>query len=114
MFNVRALSVGADRVFIVEGELNAIVATALGFPCVATGGKENWKEWWAYCFDGPRELVVLRDGDVSGKEFAEHIKHQLRNVVIIDFPDGHDVCSYVLEYGPEALVSLIQGALDSA
>lgn len=112
MFNVRALSVGADRVFIVEGELDAIVATYHGFPCVATGGAKNWKEWWAYCFDGPRELVVLRDGDDKGKEFASHIKHELRNVMVIDFPDGYDVSSYTLEHGPEGLRSLIQGALE--
>src|SRR5688572_23902211 len=43
MFNVRALGVGADRVFVTEGELDAIVATANGMPCVATGGKGNWK-----------------------------------------------------------------------
>jgi DNA primase len=114
MFNVRALSVGADRVFVAEGELNAIMSSYDGFPCVATGGKENWKEWWSYCFDGPREIVVLRDGDEAGKEFADHIKHQLRNVVVIDFPDGQDVSSYRLEHGPEGLRSLIHGVLDSA
>lgn len=114
MFNVRALSVGADRVFVTEGELDAIVSTFCGFPCVATGGKGNWKEWWSYCFDGPREIVVLRDGDESGKEFAEHIKHQLRNVMVIDFPDGSDVSSYHLEHGPEGLSSFINGVLDSA
>lgn len=114
MFNVRALSLGADRVFVTEGELDAIVATYHGFPAVACGGKENWKEWWSYCFDGPREIVVLRDGDDGGKEFADHIKHRLRNVVVIDFPDGYDVSSYVLEHGPEGLRSLIQGVLDSA
>lgn len=113
MFNVRALSVGADRVFVTEGELDAIVATANGFPCVATGGKGNWKEWWAYCFDGPREVVVLRDGDQAGKEFADHIKHVLRNVTVIDFPDGYDVSSYALEHGPEGLRSFILGVLES-
>lgn len=114
MYNVRALSVGADRVFVTEGELNARVAEYLGYPCVATGGKDNWKEWWSYCFDGPREIVVLKDGDQSGDEFADHIKHQLRNVVVIDFPRGSDVSSYSLEHGPEGLRSLIQGVLDSA
>lgn len=114
MYNVRALSIGADRVFVTEGELDAILASATGYPCVATGGKENWKPWWAYCFDGPREVVVLRDGDDGGKDFATHLKHQLRNVMVIDFPDGHDVSSYHLEHGPEGLRSLVEGVLDSA
>jgi DNA primase len=112
MFNVRALSLGADRVFVVEGELDAIVASHYGYPAVATGGKENWKPWWSFCFDGPREVVVLRDGDQAGREFADHIKHVLRNVTVIDFPDGYDVSSYSLEHGPEGLRSLIQGALE--
>lgn len=114
MFNVRALSVGADRVFVAEGELNALYATQDGFPCVGTGGKDNWKEWWSYCFDGPREIVVLKDGDQGGKEFADHIRHVLRNVTVIDFPDDMDVGSYRLEHGPEGLRSFILGVLDSA
>lgn len=114
MFNVRALSVGADRVFVTEGELNGVVASHTGFPCVGTGGKGNWKEWWSYCFDGPREVVVLRDGDQAGQEFADDIKHHLRNVVVIDFPDQYDVSSYHLEHGPEGLRSFILGVLDDA
>jgi DNA primase len=113
MFNVRALSIGADRIFVTEGELDAIVATFYGYPCVSVGGAKAWKRWWSFCFDGPREVVVLADGDDAGKELVERVKHELHSKVLpIAFPDGSDVSSLVVEQGPDALHSLIQGALD--
>jgi len=112
MFNVRALSIGADRVFIAEGELNAVVATYFGYPCVAVGGAKSWKPWWSYCFDGPREIVVLQDGDAAGSELVERVRHELRHVTAIEFPSDHDVSSLYVEQGEDALHKIIRGALD--
>ena len=109
MFNVRALSIGADRVFVTEGELDAIVATYHGYPCVAIGGAAKWKDHWSYCFDGPREVVVLADGDDAGKELVKSVQSHLHGVQGIYMPHGMDVSSLVLESGPQALRSLIEG-----
>lgn len=109
MFNVRALSVGADRVYVTEGELDAITATAHGYPAVSVGGAKAWKPWWSFCFDGPREVIVLADGDDAGKELIDRVKREVRHSRGVSFPPGMDVSSYRLEKGADALRSLIEG-----
>lgn len=114
MFNVRALSIGADRVFLTEGELDAIVATYHGYPCVAVGGAKAWKPWWTYCFDGPREVYILADGDSAGQELVQRVKHELGSKALpIVFPDGLDVSSLVKGQGDEALHKTIRGAFEN-
>jgi DNA primase len=109
MFNVRALSVGADKVYVTEGELDAITASANGFPAVATGAATKWKAWWSFCFDGPREVIVLADGDDAGRSLIERVKREVRHSRGVAFPEGQDVSSYVLEKGADALRLLIEG-----
>lgn len=108
MFNVRALSVGADRVFITEGEIDAIVATYYGYPCVSVGNNRRWSPWWTYMFDGPREKIVLADGDDAGKELVERVRTALSGVSSLAMPDGMDVSSLVKEQGAEALHKLVR------
>lgn len=110
MFNVRALSVGADRVGICEGELDAIVATYNGLPTVSIGNNSRWEDHWSYCFDGPREVLVLTDGDEAGKKLAGVVQSKLyTHIRPVYFPSGSDVSSLVLEQGPDAFRSLIKG-----
>jgi DNA primase len=110
MFNVRALSVGADRVGICEGELDAIVATSNGLPTVSLGTNARWEDHFSYCFDGPREVLPLVDGDEAGKKLVGKVQSNLHtHVRPIYFPSGSDVSSYVLEHGPDAFRSLVEG-----
>jgi DNA primase len=109
MFNVRALSVGSDRVCIVEGELDAIVATYHGYPTVAVGNNRRWNNHWSYMFDGPRDVIVLADGDEAGKALVQVVQSKIHRVRGLYLPQGKDVNSLVQEAGPDALRSIIEG-----
>lgn len=107
MFNVRALSIGADRVFVSEGEVNAFLATYDGFPTVATGSNSGWRPWWSYMFDGPSEVVALVDGDEAGQALAHSVRRNLFHGRAIAFPDGYDYASYRQEYGSDAVKAYV-------
>lgn len=120
MFNVLALDRGYDTVYIVEGELDAIVATASGLPTVALGTALRWEPHWTYAFDGPRNLVGLMDGDQAGermlngwtdertKEHRPGLKDRLsHDVTGVVFPPGYDVASYHKEFGADELVAYV-------
>lgn len=107
LFNVRALSAGYDHVYVCEGELNAIVATYCGYPCVATGGSSKWEPWWGYCFDGVSRVTYLADGDEAGVKAAKRLRTEIRHSSVIQFPGGEDVLSWYAKHGEAGLKELI-------
>lgn len=69
-------TVEAERVFLVEGEPDAIRLASLGVPAVAVGGVSNWKAKWAERFRG-RRVVVCFDCDREGREAARRVATDL-------------------------------------
>jgi hypothetical protein len=118
MFNAGILTRGHDTIYIVEGEVDAIVATSLGLPCVALTTSKRWEQHWSYMFDGPTRKVALCDGDsidpktgkIAGEEFGEMLVDKI-GAETVTFPQGLDVASFNLERGPEALVRYVEEAL---
>jgi DNA primase len=108
----------ADRVVVVEGELDAISVEQAGANAVAFPGADTWKKnrWWRWCFDSVTEVVVVADGDDPaknqkdptkgvGEEAARMVADSLRtslpdvDVRVVVMPLGHDSNSYLAEHG---------------
>jgi DNA primase len=110
IYNANALLVPSDHIAICEGEFDAIAATGAGLPAVGIAGVSAWKDYFARCFKGYRAVYILADQDDKGQgmEFAEKVAAQIKNARISPMPSGHDVNSYVLENGPQALLDRLE------
>ncbi|MEU3618820.1 toprim domain-containing protein [Streptomyces sp. NPDC006872] len=110
IFNANALLIPSDHVAICEGEFDAIAATEAGIPAVGIAGVSAWKSYFARCFKGYRAVYILADQDDKGQgmEFAEKVAEQIKNARISPMPAGHDVNSFVLAHGPEALLEQLE------
>lgn len=107
LFNVMALHSDANIVGICEGELDALVATKAGLPTVGTPGITNWKRYYYRLLDDYEAVVVMGDGDPAGREFVATLAPNVPGAIRRPFPDGHDVSSYVVEYGTEAFLDFV-------
>ncbi|MFI8237629.1 toprim domain-containing protein [Streptomyces sp. NPDC085866] len=110
IYNANALLIPSDHVAICEGEFDAIAATLAGIPAVGIAGVSAWKSYFARAFKGYRAVFILADQDDKGQgmEFAEKVAEQIKNARISPMPAGHDVNSYVLANGPEALLAQLE------
>ncbi|MEV7589703.1 toprim domain-containing protein [Streptomyces sp. NPDC089922] len=110
IYNANALLVPSDYIAICEGEFDAIAATLAGVPAIGIGGVSAWKSYFARCFKGYKAVYILADADDKGQgmEFAEKVAEQITNARICPMPAGHDVNSFVLAHGPEALLELLE------
>jgi DNA primase len=110
IYNANALLVPSDHIAICEGEFDAIAATGTGIPAVGIAGVSAFKSYFARCFKGYKAVFMLADGDDKGQgmEFAEKLAEQIKNLRICPMPAGHDVNSFVLANGPEALLDLLE------
>lgn len=82
------------RVFVVEGELDAITIWQSKRRAVGVPGANLWKDEWKWCFRNCEEVIVLFDQDQAGREGAARIVRSLRQVVAvrgIELPDEMDV-----------------------
>ncbi len=110
IYNAHALLVPSDHIAICEGEFDAIAATNAGIPAIGIAGVSAWKSYFARCFKGYRAVYILADQDDKGQgmEFAEKVAEQIKNARISPMPSGHDVNSFVLANGPEALLEQLE------
>lgn len=108
LFGVWNLRKDEPVIALCEGELDTIVATSVvGIPAVGVPGSTQWRSYWSHLFDGYDEVVLLRDGDRAGREMSENLAGRLHNLRIVKMPEGHDVSSFVLAEGRDALLERI-------
>lgn len=113
LYNAQTL-LAADRVVIVEGELDAISVEMAGVPAVAYPGAQSWKanKAWRWCFDSCEEVVVVADGDPprdgkpsvgeeAGRTVAESLRSSLPDIEVrlVVMPEGMDSNSFIQEHG---------------
>lgn len=121
MFNAGILTRGHEIIYLVEGEINAMIATYYGLPAVALGTNLRWEAQWSYMFDGPTRKVALCDGDsvdpktgkIAGQQFGEMLVDKI-GAEMVTFPQGHDVASFNLDRGSDELVRYVKEAIDLA
>lgn len=117
LFNVQALIDAPDQVLIVEGELDAVAATAAGFPAVAVPGVNGFKPHFARCFDGIDRIIIATDNDLKedgsnpGQDLARRLLDILPNAVRVALPLGEDINSTILSHGAQHLAELV-GAVE--
>jgi DNA primase len=110
IFNANALLQPSDYIAICEGEFDAMAAQQAGIPAVGIAGVSAWKDYFARCFKGYKAVYILSDADDKGQgmEFAEKVAQQIKNARISPMPDGHDVNSFILANGPDALLERLE------
>lgn len=103
LYNVKAL-LDESRVFVTEGETDAIASWMAGLSVVGLQSVTSWKPAFARVFRN-RDVIVLADNDDNGqgRDFADRIHQELDGCDIIMMPKGHDVSSFVAEQGLGAL-----------
>ena len=93
-----------ERVFIVEGEPDAVAGRSLGLAAVGVPGAGTWKAAWASRF-ARRDVVILADCDRDGRKLADAAGRDLlahaASVRVVDLDstrtDGYDVGDLVRE-----------------
>lgn len=103
LFGVDNLSAPGETIGITEGELDAIVCSDLGIPAVAVPGVKGWRPEWRHLFEGFPRVLIFGDGDKAGRAFAGQLAEQIFGSRAVHMPDGHDVTSFVLAQGGDAL-----------
>lgn len=102
-YNVAALRTDSPIIGITEGELDAVVATEAGIPSVAIPGVKAWRSHYVYLLEGFATVLVFGDSDDAGQKFTARLVDEVPNSRAVHLPAGHDVSSYVVEHGAEAL-----------
>ena len=101
LYNVEALFNRTDELFITEGELDALVCSSLvGSPAVGCPGSNGWKPHFTRCVGDFRSVVVVGDGDDAGRAMVKALEDELPNARGVVLPEGQDVNSFYLDYGP--------------
>jgi hypothetical protein len=104
----------SESVLLVEGPPDMIAARSHGLPAIAIPGDHSWRAEWAQLL-ADRRVTVVMDADGPGRELAERIAGDLRDVVdelrAVDLApartDGYDLTDWLLERGtPVALAQL--------
>lgn len=88
LFNTDAL-VGANRIVICEGEIDAMLLQQLGYPAItSTGGCATFRNEWAKFFTHVKEIYILFDNDEPGRLGASNVKRILRRAEVLTLPEG--------------------------
>jgi len=117
MFNTRDLFAAEDHIAICEGEMDALVMSGVvGIPAVGVAGVHAWKDHFPRMFADYERVIICTDNDIKddpdanpGAHLAKRIAEQLPQAVIIQPPAGHDVNSWYLQDGREALRERLLG-----
>lgn len=83
------------KVYVCEGELDAITIWQTGRKAVGVPGATAWKDQWKWLFRACEEVVVVFDGDEAGGRGATRILRSLNEVAsyvrTVEMPPGKDV-----------------------
>jgi DNA primase len=107
VFNPLSLDSIHRKVYICEGEIDAITLAQLGIPAVAVPGVHNWDPRSAALFRN-RRVIIPADGDDNGqgREFAERLGRDIEVCNFVVIQDG-DVNSLFVKEGAEKLMAVI-------
>jgi DNA primase len=112
LFNVNAFFQPSATICVTEGELDALaVQQATGLPAVGYPGTSGWKQFYARCFSGYSQVLVIADGDEPGREAAKSVAKEVGRMAdtvrVVRLDDGLDASSVLASHGADALKELI-------
>lgn len=102
LYGVQNLDRAGDWIAISEGELDAIILNKCGIPAVGVAGVDKWEPFWKNIFEDYSRVYLFHDADTAGEKMGKLFAGEL-GAISIRLPDGHDVTSFYLEYGRDAL-----------
>lgn len=103
-YNTMALARREQFIVICEGEPDTWTAHMAGLPAVGFPGVESWQRWYWRMFRYRRVAILAQmDDKGQGEKFSELVSTAIAGCVTINMPAGHDVNSYVMSEGIEAL-----------
>lgn len=110
IFNTAELVKHQKWIVVCEGEIDCITAVQAGIPAVGIPGVNAWKAHYFTLFEGYERVIILADNDDKGQgeEFAKKVADEVPAPAIIKLPDGHDVNSFYVEHGAQALRALLK------
>lgn len=112
----------AEKVLVVEGELDALICIQNGFAAVSgTGGAKRWDPSWSKLFKG-KTVFVSYDNDQDGRIGSRKVAHALRShaAVVVTVPplseeDKSDATDYFNDGGTaEDLSALLESLIEPA
>lgn len=105
LYNPLALFDDRPFICVTEGEIDAITAEQAGLPAVGIAGVDNWQPYFRRVFAGYENVFILGDADDKGQgeTFAESLANLVPNSKVVLMPEGHDVNSFFVAQGPDAL-----------
>jgi len=63
----------------------------------------NWKNFYWRAFEDYDSVIVLADGDASGKDFGKKVATSIQSTVVVVMPEGQDVNSTYLIEGADGI-----------
>lgn len=120
LFNTNDIDRDSDVIAICEGEIDCMTLSGeVGIPAVGVPGVDAWKghPHWVEVLRDHRKVLIFADNDSFseknyGMELGKRILRDLPRSRLILLPDGGDVNSVFLDYGPAKLREL--GGLESS
>lgn len=108
IYNARQLMWDTDILAICEGEFDTMSAVQSDIPAIGIPGANAWQNLYARMLRY-RRVIVLADNDDHGEglRFAETVQRDVRGARIKLMPPGHDVNSFLVEYGSDKLKDFV-------
>jgi DNA primase len=109
IFNTPVIAAGGREIFTVEGEFDCMIGDQLGLPIVGFPGTGSWKPHYRAVFEGYDKVIALGDNDDkgAGAKFVEKVAGQVPNPVVRMMPEGHDLNSFFLAEGADAVLEYL-------
>jgi DNA primase len=108
MYNVKDLLIESPVLYVCEGELDTITASALcGLPTVGVPGANNWQKHFKLLMSDYLKVVVLCDGDEAGRQFGKTVCKEVDSAVAVAMPAGMDVNDVYVNGGREAVLEQV-------
>lgn len=106
LYNVLAFRVDSPRIFLVEGEFDALTWSMCGWPTIGIPGVENWKDHYSRCLTDYSEVFALTDGDDAGYKLGTFLAREVR-ARVIRLPRKEDGNSLYVKGGRDALARVL-------
>lgn len=116
LYHVESVATSEPVVHITEGQLDAATLVACGLPAVGVPGSQAWKPHCHRLFQGFERVVFWADQDDKGAsmDLFEKIRQGVPAAEVMTVPPGHDVNSFFVEGGRDAVLALLSASYDGS
>jgi DNA primase len=109
LFNVKDLLIDSPVLYVCEGEIDTITASALcGMPTVGVPGANNWQAHFKLLMSDYHRVIVLCDGDEAGRQFGKTVCKEVDSAVAVTMPAGMDINDLYIQGGREAVLKQVE------